>query len=146
MDADRLGTSHHRLTSARRPLVGRGIGALLALTRSATGEGKKKKKKKAPTCPEPEMCPAGCLSAFSGYNVSAGTGIFCGGSLGLQRVGPTQQCVPCSNSNPCVSADFPNCVNSHTNLITNQTTYFTGICGPYAEGVCAIVSACINPD
>ena len=45
MDADRLGTSHHRLTSARRPLVGLGIGALLALSRSANGECKKKKKK-----------------------------------------------------------------------------------------------------
>lgn len=125
----------------RAHLIRGAAGALLAVA-ARPASARKKKKKRCPTpppCPTAPRCPASCTFLFATPNSDED---ICGIGNTLERTG-SNQCVPCGPGNPCVNS--PHCLNSFTNLLTNQISSFNASCtNPYEFGVCGTVSACVT--
>ena len=124
----------------RANLIRGAAGALLAVVARPASARKKKKRRSTPArCPTPPRCPASCTFLFATPNSDEE---ICGIGNTLERTGGNQ-CVPCGPGNPCVNS--PHCLNSFTNLLTNQISSFTASCpNSYEFGVCGTVSACVT--
>lgn len=146
MDTDRFADALRRWSTARRPLLGAGLGSLLGLADLMAGDARKKRKKKRnkksnprPCVPDPSATT--CAGRCGSVRDNCGTTVDCGTAATCQASGFGNLCCEgtcatgtCCDSSAC-SNPTPVCVNHTCTQCSDSVPCPTGTCCT-GDGTC----------